>query len=83
MICYKCAKASECPTFRKLYTMSKDFCINDCKDYDGVSNYKYRVIAANDGLMRLIYDYFMGQVEVDGYTDDDIKEIIRYHLMDM
>lgn len=74
MICYSCNKASECPTFRKLYFTSKDFCINDCNDYDSVSRYKYKRIAENDNLMHLIYDYFTEQLE--GHTYEEAKRVI-------
>ena len=74
VICYSCYKASECPTFRKLYSTSKDFCINDCNDYDPVSRYKYKRIAENDNLMHLIYDYFTEQLE--GYTYEEAKMAI-------
>ena len=83
MICYNCTKSSECFTFRTLYSISDDFCINKCKDFEKSSAYKYRKMAANDDLMKLIYDYFMDTVEIDGYTDDEIKEVIRHQLMDM
>ena len=83
MICYNCTKSSECPTFRTLYIISDDFCINKCKDFEKTSAYKYRKMVANDDLMKLIYDYFMGTVVVDGYTDYEIKGVIRQQLMDM
>ena len=83
MICYHCTKANECPTFRTLYVISDDFCINKCKDFEKTSAYTYRKIAENDDLMRLIYDYFIGEVKVNGYTDDEIKGVIRHQLMDM
>lgn len=75
MICYHCKKAHGCPTFRKLYSMSKDFSINECRDYDGMSKYTYRKIAENDELMHLIYDYFTGQVD-GNFSDDQIKSAI-------
>ena len=83
MICYNCTKASDCPTFRTLYVISNDFCINKCKDFEKTSAYKYKKMAANDDLMKLIYDYFMDKVDIDGYTDDEVKEVIRHQLIDM
>ena len=74
MICYHCTKASGCSVFRSLYSISKDFCINDCRDFDDASAYKYKKIAENDDLMRLIYDYFTGNVE--GYSEDETKKAI-------
>ena len=83
MICYNCTKSNECQTFRTLYVISDDFCIKKCKDFEKTSAYKYRKIAANDDLMKLIYDYFMDTVVIDDYTDDEVKGVIRQHLMDM
>lgn len=82
MICYHCQKTRECPIFRKLYTMSKDFSINDCKDYEPVKPYKYKKIAANDALLRLIYDYFTGQVE-GGYSDEEVRKVITSAMWDL
>jgi hypothetical protein len=61
--------------------MSKDFCINDCKDFDDASTYKYRKIAENDDLMKLIYDYFTGNVK--GYSEDVAKEAITSAMWSM
>ena len=74
MICYHCKKVESCPTFRTLYSMSNDFCIDNCRDYDDASNYKYKKIAENDDLMRLVYDYFIGNLE--GCSEDEAKEAI-------
>ena len=63
MLCYHCDKASSCSTLRTLYSMSRDFCINECKDYNQTLRTKYKNIAKNDDLMHLIYDYFTGQLE--------------------
>lgn len=81
VICYHCTKASGCPTFRTLYTMSKDFCINDCRDFDDASTYKYRKIAENDNLMKLIYDYFTENLK--GCSEDEAKIVITNILWDM
>lgn len=83
MICYNCTKVHNCPIFRKLYTMSNDFCINDCKDYDKASDDRYKKIADDDDLMRLLYDYFMGQIKEEDYTDDIVKAAVRNRLMNM
>lgn len=56
MICYHCKNADTCSLFRHAYSMSEDFKILQCKNYDEVSKYKYRFIAKDDGLMHLIYD---------------------------
>lgn len=82
MICYNCTKASNCSMFRTLYSMSQDFCINDCKDFDEVFNYKYRKIAENDDLMKLIYDYFTGNLE-EWCSEDMAKEVIINAMWDM
>lgn len=74
MLCYSCDIANKCNTFRTLYSISDDFCINSCKGYEAASVYKYRKIAENDDLMKLIYDYFTDQVK--GYTLEEAKEAI-------
>lgn len=74
MLCYHCEKASGCSTFRNLYSISKDFCINECKNFEDSSCYTYMKIAENKDLMRLIYDYFVGILE--GCTEDEAKEAI-------
>lgn len=82
MICYHCEKASGCKVFRSLYSMSKDFNINDCRDYDETSNYKYKKIAEHDDLMHLIYDYFTDQV-VGYYSEEQIKAAITSAMWDL
>jgi hypothetical protein len=59
--------------------MSKDFSINDCRDYDAVAKYTYKKIAQNDALMRLIYDYFTGQVE-GGYSNEEVEKVITSEM---
>lgn len=81
MLCYHCDKASSCPTFRTLYSMSRDFCINECKDYNQTLRTKYKNIAKNDDLMHLIYDYFTGQLE--GCTEEKAKRVIISTLRDL
>ena len=80
MICYRCEKIGGCSIFQKLYSTSKDFCINDCKDYYEAPEYKYRKIAEHDDLMRAIYDYFTHQIDNKAlsreYSDEEIKEFI-------
>lgn len=51
MLCYSCEKVHSCAVFQKLYEMSKDFEIKDCKEYKS-SAYKYKLIAQDDELMR-------------------------------
>ena len=79
MICYHCEKASGCQAFRTLHSMSKNFSINDCRAYEGVSKYKYRKIAQHDELLHLIYDYFTGQVE-GGFSDEEVKRVITNEI---
>lgn len=80
MLCYNCDKASICHTLITLYSMSRDFCINECKDYNETLKNKYKKIAFNNDLMHLIYDYFTGQLE--GCTDEEAKKVIISALMD-
>jgi hypothetical protein len=61
--------------------MSNDFSINDCRDFDDASTDKYRKIAENDILMKLIYDYFTGNIE--GYSEEEAKKAITSTLWDM
>ena len=82
MICYRCEKVGLCPIYRKLYNISKDFAINDCKEFDEVSKYKYRHIAEHDELMHLIYDYFLGQVEVDA-SEEEVVRVIKKALLEL
>lgn len=81
MICYNCAKARSCPVFKTLYTMSNDFCVSDCKEFDEISSYKYREIAKNDDLMHLIYDYFLDNLRE--YDKDEARRAIICTLSDM
>lgn len=80
MVCYSCEKVGGCPIFQKLYSVSKDFCINDCKDYVESPECKYKKIAEHDDLMRLIYDYFTYQIDIEElgreYSYDEIKDLI-------
>ena len=81
MLCYHCDKANSCPTLRTLYSMSKDFCINECRDYNESLKNKYKKIAFNDDLMHLIYGYFTGQLE--GCTEEKAKRVIISTIMDL
>lgn len=76
MICYNCKKVEGCPAFQTLYNMSKDFCINDCQNYDEIPKDKYKKIAENDDFMHLIYDYFTEQVK-GGYSNEEVVEVIK------
>ena len=82
MICYSCEKASGCSMFRTLHSVSNDFCINDCKNYEKASRYKYKRIAEHDDLMHLIYDYFTGQIEGD-FSDDEVRKVITNAMWDL
>lgn len=73
MICYRCNKASGCSVFRKLHSMSDDFSINQCEDYNEANN-TYKKIAMHDDLMHLIYDYFTGQLS--GVSEEEAKKAI-------
>ncbi|MDD5901727.1 MAG: hypothetical protein PUC73_12630 [Lachnospiraceae bacterium] len=79
MLCYHCKKAEDCATFRNLYSMSTDFAINKCRNYVETEADKYKLIAENDELMKLIYDYFTHQV-VGNYTDEEVKQAITSAL---
>ena len=80
MICYRCKNIHKCASFQTLYDTSKDFSINDCKHFDEELSCKYKKIAENDDLMHLIYDYFLGQVEVDA-TEEEVVRVIKRELL--
>ena len=82
MICYRCEKVKYCPAYKMLYSKSNNFSINECEDFDEVSKYKYRHIAEHDELMHLIYDYFLGQVEVDA-TEEEVVRVIKNALLEL
>lgn len=80
MLCYSCDKIGGCSIFQKLYKISNDFFINDCLEYVGAPELKYRKIAEHDDLMALIYDYFTNQIDSEElnreYSYEEIKELI-------
>ena len=81
MICINCSKALECPKFaemRNIFGSFEDFSINKCKNFE--DGYKYRKIAEHDDLLRLLYDFFTGQIEGD-YSDEEIIESIKTVMM--
>lgn len=80
MICYNCTKAERCPMIRMLCSVSGDFCINDCKEFDETSKYRYRKIAEHDELMHLIYDYFAEQIEGD-FSEKEVVAVIKDALL--
>ena len=82
MICYRCKNIHSCPLFQRLYNISKDFSINDCQGFDEALSCKYKKIAENDDLMHLIYDYFLGQVEVDA-TEEEVVRVIKRALLEL
>lgn len=81
MICYKCNKASKCSVFRKLYSMSNDFVINQCEDYNELPHNTYKKIAMYDDLMHLIYDYFTEQLE--GVSEKEARKAITSCMWDL
>lgn len=86
MLCYTCEKVHSCPTFQTLYTMSKNFEIKDCRDYEKNSAVKYKLIAQDDELMRFFYDYFTDNLDdkllmlVD---DAEIRRVIKKRLLEL
>ena len=75
MLCYTCEKAQDCIVFKKLLMISTDFSIKECESYTSSSVRKYKKIAENDDLMRLIYDYFLDDVQ-GGYTREEAENVI-------
>lgn len=80
MICYKCNQAKNCSVFRKLHSISNDFSINQCADYNEANN-KYKKIAMHDELMHLIYDYFTDQLV--GVSEKDARKAIVSCMLDL
>lgn len=74
MICYHCKNADTCYLFRHMYSMSEDFDIRQCKNYDEVSKYKYKLIAKDDELIHLIYDYFTDNIV--GHSKEEAERAI-------
>lgn len=82
MLCYHCRNAEVCDIFRNLYSASNDFDINQCKNYEDASQYKYKKIAYHDDLMHLMYDYFTGQVDGD-YSDEQVRDAIAHAILNL
>ena len=82
MICYRCNKIGGCSTFRTLYSISDDFCINKCNNYDEESQYKYKKIAEHDELMHAVYDYFTNNLPGD-ITEERAKKSITSAMWDL
>ena len=80
MVCYRCNKASGCSVFRQLHSISNDFSINQCEDYNE-ANYAYKKIAMHDDLMRLIYDYFTDKLV--GVTEKEARKAITNCMWDL
>ena len=79
MICYSCRNLNRCSVFRKLHDVSNDFSINQCQDYNDETN--YRKIAKHDDLMKLIYDYFTGQLV--GVSEKEARKAIEYNMLNL
>lgn len=82
MLCYNCDKVKTCSIYNNLCCMSNNFSIDNCKDFDEVSKYKYKRIAEHDELMHLIYDYFLGQVEGD-FPEEKVVYVIKRELLNL
>lgn len=76
MICYDCRNLGNCSVFRQLNSLSSDFSINNCKDYNE-ENY-YKRIAEHDDLMHLIYDYFTGRLK--GVSEAEARKAIECNM---
>lgn len=74
MICYHCENAPECNVFRNLYSISEEFSINQCCKYKEPNANKYKKIAQDEYLLKLIYDYFTRQVI--GYSEKEARQAI-------
>lgn len=83
MLCYSCDKIGGCSIFQKLYKISNDFFINDCLEYVGAPELKYRKIAEHDELMHAIYDYFTNQIEYENLSYNEIKEALTRAMWEL
>lgn len=72
MICYRCQHAYDCVLIR--FAHSEKFEISNCASFSESNEFRYKHIAENDALLKLIYDYFTDNV--DGHTLDAAKEAI-------
>ena len=72
MICCYCNNATTCDCMRVAY--SEEFEISKCKNFSEMTEYKYKRIAENEALLKLIYDYFTNNI--DGYSLEEAKEAI-------
>lgn len=81
MICYNCKNIINCNAFRVLNALSSDFDIKQCKNYQSAHEFKYKRIAENDKLMKLIYAYFTNQI--DGYSEEEAKAAITRAMLEL
>ena len=79
MLSYTCDKSQDCIVYKKLLMISTDFSIKECETYANSSVKKYKKIAENDTLMRLIYDYFLDDVQ-GGHTREEAEKVIADEL---
>ena len=83
MICYRCKNIRTCTVFQALYNMSKDFAINGCDDFDEALELKYKKLAENDELMRLIYDYFLDNLNIYDVSEEEVVRVIKRELLNL
>lgn len=79
MICHRCQHAYNCSTLR--YAFKEEFSIDSCKNFIVAPQYRYKRIADNNELMRLIYDYFTGRIE--GHSEDEVKAAITRAMYEL
>lgn len=72
MIYYRCEHVRTCDWVR--FACSDGFEISKCKNFSEMTEYKYKHIAENEALLKLIYDYFTDNV--DGHSLEEAKEAI-------
>ena len=79
MICYRCKNIKTCDSIKVAY--KEEFEISKCEKFSETNAYKYKHIAANEALLKLIYDYFTDNV--DGHSLDEAKEAITRTIMEL
>lgn len=72
MICYRCEHALTCDCIRLAFR--EKFEISNCANFSEMIEYRYKHIAKNEALLKLIYDYFTNNV--DGHSLEEAKEAI-------
>lgn len=72
MICYSCQHAYDCDWIR--FACSEGFEIGNCLNFSAMLEYRYKRIATNEALLKLIYDYFTDNI--NSHSKEEAYEAI-------